>query len=375
MHRDTETVHAGFRRAGEPGPFLQGPQFSSTYTSPGDPSAHPLTYGRFHNPTWTAWEDALRTLEGGDVVTFASGMAAVSAVFGVVLKPRDVLVLPSDCYYTVRRLASAWLERIGVTVRLLPTRGNAQLQALEGARLLWLETPSNPMLEVCDIRALADAARTQGTLVAVDNTTATPYLQRPLALGATFVVASDTKAMSGHSDLILGHVATTDAAMADALRLFRTQHGAIPGPMEVWLAHRSLPTLAVRLTRQCATAERLAEFLAERSDVHTVHYPGLPQHPGHGIAARQMQRFGSIVSFDLGTRARAEAFLSGLTLVREATSFGGVHSIAERRARWGGDAVGEGFIRFSVGCEAAEDVIEDVRSALSGGRGPSHSGF
>jgi cystathionine gamma-lyase len=364
MHRDTRIVHAGYRKTGEPGPFLAGPQFSSTFTSPGDPSAHALTYGRFHNPTWTAWEEALRSLEGGDVVAFASGMAAVSAVFGVTLRPGDVLVLAADCSYTIRRMAAGWLEGIGVQVRLVPTRDNAQLAALEGARLLWIETPTNPMLDVCDIRALADAARARGTLVAVDNTTATPYLQQPLALGATFVVASDTKAMSGHSDLILGHVGTTDAALADALRLWRTQHGAIPGPMEVWLAHRSLPTLPLRLTRQCATAEELAGFLAARSDVAAVFYPGLVTHPGHHIATRQMQAFGSIVSFDLATRARAETFLGALTLVREATSFGGVHSIAERRARWGGDAVSEGFIRFSVGCEAAEDILADVGSAL-----------
>jgi len=368
MHRDTRIVHAGYRKTGEPGPFLAGPQFSSTFTSPGDPAAHALTYGRFHNPTWSAWEDALRSLEGGDVVAFASGMAAVSAVFGVTLRPGDVLVLAADCYYTIRRMAAAWLEEIGVQVRLVPTRDNAQLDALEGARLVWIETPTNPMLDVCDIRVLADAARARGALVAVDNTTATPYLQQPLALGATFVVASDTKAMSGHSDLILGHVGTTDAKLADALRLWRTQHGAIPGPMEVWLAHRSLPTLPLRLTRQCATAEELAGFLAARRDVAAVYYPGLSTHPGHPIATRQMQAFGSVVSFDLATRARAETFLGALTLVREATSFGGVHSIAERRARWGGDAVSEGFIRFSVGCEAADDILSDVGAALERAR-------
>jgi cystathionine gamma-lyase len=364
MHRDTRIVHAGYRKTGEPGPFLAGPQFSSTYTSPGDPAQHELTYGRFHNPTWTAWEEALRALEGGDAVAFASGMAAVSAVFGVTLRPGDVLVLPSDCYYSIRRMAAAWLEAIGVQVRLVPTGTNAQYEALDGARLLWIETPTNPLLDVCDIRALAEAAAARGTLVAVDNTTATPYLQQPLALGATFVVASDTKAMSGHSDLILGHVGTADAPLADALRLWRTQHGAIPGPMEVWLAHRSLPTLPLRVNQQCATAEQLAGFLAARSDVAAVHYPGLPNHPGRDIAKRQMQRFGTVVSFDLGTRGRAETFLGALTLVREATSFGGVHSIAERRARWGGDAVGEGFIRFSVGCEAPEDILADVGAAL-----------
>lgn len=365
MHRDTLIVHAGYRKSSEAGPFLAGPQFSSTFTSPGDPSQHALTYGRFHNPTWTAWEEALGTLDGGHAVAFASGMAAVSAVFGVTLRPGDVVILPADCYYTIRRLASNWLEQTGIQVRLAPTRGNAQADALEGARLLCLETPSNPQLDVCDIAALVEAAHSRGTLVAVDNTTATAYLQQPLALGADYVIASDAKGLAGHSDLILGHVATADAVKADALRTWRTQHGAIPGPMEVWLAHRSLPTLPVRMSRQCASAQQLADFLAARSDVEAVYYPGLSQHPGHVIAARQMHAFGTVVSFDLGTRDRAESFLRALTLVREATSFGGVLSMAERRARWGGDAISEGFIRFSVGCEAGDDIISDVVAGLS----------
>jgi cystathionine gamma-lyase len=366
MQRDTAIVHAGYRPRDEAGPFRSGPQFSSTYTAPGDPTQQPLTYGRFHNPTWTAWEDALATLDGGHAVAFASGMAAVAAVLGVSLRAGDVLVLPADCYYTIRRLAAGWLEPMGVQVRLGPTRDNAQASLLDGARLLWMETPSNPQLDVCDIRELAAAARACGVLVAVDNTTATAYLQQPLALGADYVVASDTKALSGHGDVILGHVATADPARADVVRTWRTQHGAIPGPMEVWLAHRSLATLPLRMERQCASAQRLAELLASRADVESVRYPGLPDDPGHAVAARQMRAFGTVVSFDLGTRARAERFFGGLSLVREATSFGGVHSMAERRARWHGDAIGEGFIRFSVGCEAAEDILEDVNRALDG---------
>src|SRR5436190_7470896 len=368
MDRDTQIVHAGFRKRSEPGPFLQGPQFSSTYTSPGEPADNELTYGRFHNPTWTAWEEALRVLEDGEAVTFASGMAAVDAVFGTVLRPRDVLVLAADCYYTIRRMAAGWLEPLGIEVRLVPTRGNAQMAALQGAKLVWVETPTNPQLDVCDITAMVATAHAGGVLVAVDNTTATPYLQQPLELGADFVVASDAKAITGHSDLILGHVATRDADKATALRTWRTQHGAIPGPMEVWLAHRSLPTLPLRLVRQCDSALRLANELAARQDVSAVHYPGLSSHPGHDVARRQMRAFGTIVSFDLATRPRAEAFLRSLTMVREATSFGGVHSMAERRARWAGDAISEGFIRFSVGCEAASDIIDDVTQALDRAR-------
>lgn len=343
---------------------MDGPQFSATYTAPGDPAQQPLTYGRFHNPTWTAWEEALAELEGGPAVAYASGMAATVAVFGVTLKPGDVVVLPAESYYTTRLVASTWLNSIGVHVRLAPTRDNSQAGVLDGARLLWLETPTNPQLDVCDIRQLVEAAHQRDVLVAVDNTTATAYLQQPLPLGADYSVASDTKALTGHSDVVLGHVATTDDARAGALRTWRTQHGAIPGPMETWLAHRSLATLPLRLTHQSASAQRLAEFLASQPSVAAVYYPGLTNHPGHEVARRQMQAFGTVVSFDLVTRSRAERFLGALTIVREATSFGGIHSTAERRARWGGDAISEGFIRFSVGCEPIGDLLDDVTGAL-----------
>jgi cystathionine gamma-lyase len=363
VHRNTIILKAGYPPASKPGAFVPPIQFSSTFTAPGDPAQHPLTYGRFHNPTWTVWEDALGVLDGGHAVSFASGMAAVAAVFGVCLQPGDVVVLPADSYYATRVFASSWLAKIGVQARLAPTGGDGQADVLEGAKLLWIETPTNPQLDICDIRRLSELARAAGVLVAVDNTTATAYLQQPLALGADYVVASDTKALTGHSDLVLGHV-TTDLERAAGLRLWRTQHGAIPGPMETWLAHRSLATLPLRLTRQCDSAMRIASYLRSSSDVSGVYYPGLPDHPGHAAAARQMRAFGSVLSFDLGTRARAEAFLGGVSLVRDATSFGGVHSTAERRARWGGDAISDGFIRFSVGCEAPEDLLEDVKGGL-----------
>ena len=368
MHRETMILQAGYSPTKEEGVFVAGPQFSAVYTAPGDPSRHAYTYGRFHNPTWSVWENALGVLEGGEVVSFASGMAAVSAVFGLCLQPGEVVVLPSDSYYTTRMLGTSWLTRIGVQMRFAQTRDNAQGHALEGAKLLWIESPTNPLLDVCDISELVQLARRHDVIVAVDNTTATPYLQQPLALGADYVIASDTKAMTGHGDLVLGHVATVSARAA-ALRMWRTQHGAIPGPMETWLAHRSLATLSLRMHRQCTSAQRLAEFLQSRRDVGCVYYPGLPNHPGHDVAKRQMQAFGSVVSFDLTTRQRAESFLSALSLIREATSFGGVHSTAERRQRWGGDDISEGFIRFSVGCEAVEDILEDVDRGLHAMRG------
>ena len=363
MHRETVILNAGYRAVRDAGPFVDGPQFAATYTAPGAPSDHALTYGRFHNETWVAWEEALAVLEGGPTVAYSSGMAAIAAVFGVALKAGDTVVLPAESYYTTRVLASAWLTAIGINVRLATTRANGQLAALDGARLVWLETPTNPQLDVCDIALIAEAAHARDVLVAVDNTTATSYLQRPLALGADYVIASDTKGLTGHSDVVLGHVATSSSDKIQALRTWRTQHGSIPGPMEVWLAHRSLATVALRLERQCTSAQRLASFLASQQ-LSAVLYPGLPSHPGHEIARRQMTSFGTVLSFDLGTEPRAQRFLSALTLVREATSFGGVHSTAERRARWGGDAISPGFIRFSVGCESIDDLLSDVSHAL-----------
>jgi cystathionine gamma-lyase len=291
-------------------------------------------------------------------------MAAVTAIFGVVLRPGDIVVLPADSYYTTRVLAEGYFTQMGVQVRMAPTVGDAQQQALTGAQLLWLESPSNPGLEVCDIAALATAAHAAGALVAVDNTTPTVLGQQPLALGADFSMASDTKALTGHSDLILGHVATRTQEWADRLRAWRTQFGAIPGPMEVWLAHRSLATVDVRLERQCQNALALATWLASRSDVQAVRYPGLPQDPAYPIASRQMQRFGPVISFVLADRQRAEAFLAACQLVYEATSFGGIHTTAERRARWGGDAIPEGFIRLSAGCEDTQDLLADLTQAL-----------
>src|SRR5262249_54341681 len=205
--------------------------------------------------------------------------------------------------------------------------------------------PSNTGLHGCDIAALAEEAHRKGVLVAVDNTTPTFVGQSPLSLGADFSVASDSKALAGHSDLILGHVAVKDSMWADKLHAWRTQMGSVPGPMEVWLAHRSLATLEMRLERQCRNAQNIAEYLAPHSKVASVRYPGLPNDPAHEMAVRQMQFFGPVVSFVLAGRAEAERFLSACKLIIEATSFGGLHSTAERRARWKGDAIPDGFIR------------------------------
>jgi cystathionine gamma-lyase len=230
------------------------------------------------------------------------------------------------------------------------------VDAAPGAKLVWVETPSNPGLDVVDIRAVADAC--DGIFV-VDNTLPTPLGQRPLELGADYVVASATKALSGHSDLLLGYIAGHDL---EAVRTARGKLGTIAGPFEVWLAHRSLATLDVRLERECANALRLAQAIGEHLPVR---YPGLPGDPAHEIAKAQMDRFGPVVCFTLPDAAAADAFLASAELVTEATSFGGARTTAERRARWGADDVPEGYVRLSAGCEKPEELVKDVTRALA----------
>ncbi|MGW3404625.1 cystathionine gamma-lyase [Streptomyces zhihengii] len=369
----TRAVRAGLPEPQQYEPTLPGPVFAAHFHLSGDPTG-PYTYGRDSNPTWTHLERAIGELEapGEDVhtVTFASGMAAISAVLMSQLRTGDAAVLPDDGYQALP-LVREQLRAFGIEVRTAPTRDDSQLPLIDGARLLWIETPSNPGLDVCDVRRLVEAAHAAGALVAVDNTLATPLGQRPLDLGADFSVASDTKGMTGHGDILLGHVTCRDAERAAEVRRWRKVVGAIPGPMEAWLAHRSLATLPLRSDRQNATALALAEALALREDVTGLRYPGLPGDPSHKIAAQQMRRFGCVVSFVLPDRAHAERFLAALRLVDDATSFGGIRSTAERRGRWGGDDVPEGFIRFSVGAEDAEDLLADVARALDEAAAPA----
>ncbi len=365
MHDATKVIRAGRPEPSQGSPFLPGPVFAGPYHLAGDPASSAYSYGRYHNPTWTLFERALGDLERGEAVVFASGMAATSAIMGCLLHAGDIAVLPADGYYAARTLAQGFFTQIGVTIRTAPTAGDTQGEHLDGARLLWLESPSNPGLDVCDIAGLVQKAHAQGVLVVVDNTTATVLGQRPLALGADFSLASDTKALTGHGDLILGHVAVRDPDWAKVLRDWRTRFGAIPGPMEVWLAHRSLSTLDVRLERMAANALIVARFLSGRPEVCRARYPGLPEDPAHGVAARQMTRFGPVVSFEMASAQAAERFLGACRLIEQATSFGGLHTTAERRARWGGDAISQGFIRMSAGCEHPEDLVDDLARGLS----------
>ncbi|ARP71225.1 cystathionine gamma-lyase [Streptomyces pluripotens] len=362
----TRAVRAGLPEPVKHEPTMPGPVFAAHFHLPGDVTG-PYSYGRDDNPTWTLLERAIGELEAPrqdvETLVFASGMAAISAVLFSQLRAGDAVVLPSDGYQ-VLSLVRAQLEAYGIEVRTAPTRGDAQLKILDDARLLWIESPSNPGLDVCDIRRLVEAAHARGALVAVDNTLATPLGQRPLEVGADFSVASGTKQLTGHGDILLGYVAGRDATAMAAVRRWRKITGAISGPMEAWLAHRSIATLQLRVERQNTTALRVAEVLRQHPAVSGLRYPGLPDDPSHKIASQQMFRYGCVVSFTLPTRARAERFLAALHLVEDATSFGGVRSTAERRRRWGGDAVPEGFIRMSVGAEDPKDLVADLLRAL-----------
>ncbi|HEU4978884.1 MAG TPA: cystathionine gamma-lyase [Solirubrobacteraceae bacterium] len=348
----TRSVHAGLPEARDGEPLLPGPTFAAPYHLRGAKDASEYGYARMANPTWTLLERALGELEGGETLVFASGMAAVAAALLPFLGPGDVLVVPGDGYYNVRGLAREHLGARGVEVRAVRSEPDAIRAALPGASMLWLETPTNPELLVLDVAALAAEAHAGGAIVAVDNTLATPLAQRPLELGADLSVVSATKQVTGHGDLLLGYVAARDPEHIAVLRSWRTVAGAVPGPFEAWLAHRSLATLGVRAERQARNAAAVAEALAARADVVGVRWPGI----------------GCVVVFDLGDEDRAQRFLDAAELVAEATSFGAVHTTAERRARWNADAVGPGFIRLSVGIEDTEDLLADLAQALDTAR-------
>ncbi len=371
MHPSTRLLRATLTPAQPGQPLHAGPVFATAFHTPGDPSLSEYTYARSHNPTWTDLESAISLLEFDEehdrahTRIFASGLAAVHAVFTATLtRPNAIVVLPQDAYFGANQLLEEQFVPLGITLRGVPTQSLTDPEVLIGATLLWLETPANPTLDITDIRAASAAAHAAGVLVAVDNTTATPLGQSPLSLGADLSVCSDSKALTGHSDLLLGHVSTRASALAERIDRVRTLTGSVPGPFEAWLAHRSLATLPLRLEHSCANALTLAAFLQTRPEVTNVLYPGLTTHPGHAIAAAQMTHFGPVLGFTLPTQQHADRFLARASLITEATSFGGLTTSAERRARWGHDRVALGFIRLSAGCEHSEDLIADVTQAL-----------
>jgi cystathionine gamma-synthase len=345
VHPETWAVTAG-RPAAEPDAPLNVPvMLASTFTAGGD-----LEYGRYGNPTWTAFEETLGGLEGGRCLSFASGIAAISAVIDL-LAPGAKVVAPRHSYTgTLAHLRHS--EAAGrLTTELVDVADTAEVvAAASGAALVWIESPTNPALEVADIAAISAAARAAGALVAVDNTFATPLLQRPLELGADIVVHSATKFIAGHSDVVMGAIVTASDDLYDQLKTRRSLHGAIPGPLEVFLALRGLRTLPLRLERAQATAGELVRRLTGHPGLTEVRYPG----------------FGAIVSLVLPSADAADAFIGRTRLWRHATSLGGVESTLERRRRWELEAetIPEGLVRLSVGIENVEDLYDDLKNAL-----------
>ncbi|HZX06667.1 trans-sulfuration enzyme family protein [Kribbella sp.] len=357
----TVVVHAGRPERVPNAPVGPSPVFSSTYVAGGDRG-----YGRFGNDAWTALEDTLGQLEGGRALSFASGMAAAAAVIDLVPVGGRV-VAPQHAYSGVLAL----LDQHAETGRLSVQRADiADTEAvnLDGADLLWIESPTNPAMEVADIPALAAAAHAAGAKVVVDNTFATPLLQQPLRLGADVVMHSATKFIAGHSDVILGAVVTADDDLWSAIELRRRSLGAIAGSMDAWLALRGLRTLALRLDRAQSNAAYLAERLLRHPRVSRVRYPGLPDDPGHARAAAQMSGFGAILAIELGGDATAaQKVCESTKLWVHATSLGGVESLLERRRRWPIEVptIPDDLIRLSVGIEHPADLWTDLEQALS----------
>ena len=352
---------------------------TSTFTQQGIGEHKGFEYSRLSNPTRTALEVSLAALEHARYgLAFASGMAAEHAVFSL-LNPGDHIVTVANVYGGTVRLFERLFSRYGITFSYVE---GSDAQEFEGAigsntKLIWLETPTNPLLTIVDIEAVASIAKARGVLLAVDNTFASPYFQRPLELGADIVVQSTTKYIAGHSDVIGGAVLLNDASIYEELRFFQNTIGAIPGPQDVWLTLRGVKTLAVRMRQHEANAFAVARFLQDHPRVSQVYFPGLPQHPNHEVARRQMSGFGGMVSFRLkeGNRESVNAFVKRLKVFSLADSLGGVESLVCFPMVMTHDAVPEkqrlelgitgDLLRLSIGIEGIDDLLADLKQALA----------
>ncbi len=334
---------------------------SSTFHAGGD-----LAYAREGNPTWAALESAVGALEGGHAVAYPSGMAALAAVVEP-LPHGAVVVAPATPYTGTAAVLSAHASSGRLAVRLVDTTDSlAVAEACSGADLVWVETESNPLMGVTDLGQASAAARAAGATLVVDNTFTTPMAVRPLALGADLVMHSATKQLAGHSDVLLGVLVSGQPSVADELITARHLNGSIPGPLESWLALRGLRTLPLRHERSAATAGELARRLSQHPAVTRVRYPGLPDDPGHRVAAREWDSFGFMLSIELADGAAADAVCEHVRLWVHATSLGGVESTLERRRSWPGESplVPPGLLRLSVGIEDVEDLWSDLAAAL-----------
>ena len=370
LHPETAVICAGRpgHAASEPlnVPIVLASNFHAEAMAAPGPEQDHRAYSRTDaTPTWEALEAAVGQVEGGHAVAFSSGMAAIAAVLDLV-PAGGRIVAPADCYFGVGELlADAQQQRRWAVDRVDLTDTASVRAAVAGADLLWLETPSNPLLEIADLPALSAAGRHAGALVGVDNTFATPLLQRPLALGADVVVHSATKFIGGHSDLLSGIAIARDQALAGRLRHRRGLSGATPGALEAFLALRGLRTLALRLDRGQRNAGELASRLEQHPAVSRVRYPGLPGDPGHRTAAAQMTGFGAMLAFEVADARTADRLCNAVQIIVRATSLGGVETTIERRGKLPGQGhVPPGLLRLSVGCEHVDDLWNDLSSAL-----------
>ena len=372
----TDCIHAGQEPDPTTGAIITPIYQTSTYVQQGIGQHKGYEYARTQNPTRRALEKNLAALEGGtDAYCYASGMAATQAVC-TLLQQGERVVVSDNVYGGTWRFFTKILSRYGVVSDFIDTSDAAAFDARAGAfRMLWIETPTNPLMKVCDIAALAALAKRRGALLVVDNTFMSPFFQKPLALGADVVVHSTTKFLNGHSDSVGGVAVVKNAEHADWLRYVQNAAGAILSPFDSWLVLRGTKTLALRMPAHEANGRRVAHFLREQKKVKKVYWPGFSDHPGHEIQKRQATGFGALITFELGDRAAADRLLRAVRLCSLGESLGGVETLishpatmthagytqAERDAL----GIGDGLVRISVGCEDADDLIADLSTGLS----------
>jgi cystathionine gamma-synthase len=373
MEFETRAIHDGQEPDPATGAITTPIYQTSTYVQDAVGEHKGYDYSRVANPTRTALQEALASLEGAQHgVAFSSGLGATTTLMHLV-DPGQRVVLIADVYGGVYRMTSQVYEPKGYVFDYVPAEEFANLadHLDENTRMVWVESPSNPMLNIVDIRAAAEAAHAAGALLVVDNTFASPYLQQPLALGADVVVHSTTKYLGGHSDTVGGFAATNDPTIAERLYFLQKSLGAVPGPFDAWLVLRGLKTLAVRMRQHCENAMAVALWLQRHGHVERVLYPGLPDHPGHQVAARQMRDFGGMVSFLAESEEHAVELVARTKLFKLAESLGGVESLIEHPARMTHASTATApfapppnLVRLSVGIESADDLLADLEAAL-----------
>jgi cystathionine gamma-synthase len=374
MDFETRAIHEGQDPDPATGSVTVPIYQTSTYVQEAVGKHKGYDYARVSNPTRTALQLCLASLESAEHgFAFSSGLGAVTTIMHLV-SPGDRVVAVNDVYGGVYRMFSQVYEPKGYDFTWIPAAelGSSLRDHLdERTRIVWLETPTNPLLNIIDIRAASDAAHDAGAMVVVDNTFATPYLQRPLELGADLVLHSTTKYLGGHSDVVGGFVATNDPTVAERLAFLQKSLGAVPGPFDCWLVLRGVRTLALRMKQHCENAHVIAYWLTRQSRVQEVLYPGLPRHPGHAIAANQMRDFGGMISFLVESEEEAVELVARTSLFKLAESLGSVESLIEHPARMTHASTADApiaaprnLIRLSVGIESAEDLIEDLAKAL-----------